>query len=74
MICVIIPAKKMIEAHRIISSARYLRLRQKLTACVKGIVAEDSFAKTVLVDGITSFLLSLKRRAILFFPEYGFIR
>ena len=39
---VIISAKKMIEAHRIISSIRYSRLRQGLTAVVKGIVAEDS--------------------------------
>ena len=36
------PAKKMIEAQRIISIIRYLRLGQELTADVKGIAAEDS--------------------------------
>ncbi len=39
--CGIKIGKKMIEAHRIISSIRFLRFGQKLTADVKGIGAED---------------------------------
>ncbi len=60
----------MIEAHRIISSKCFTG-SGKVTAFVKGIVAEGSFAKTVLVVKIISYLLSLLRRAILIISFHG---
>ena len=60
----------MIEAHRLISSKCFTG-SGKVTAFVKGIVAEGSFAKTVPVVKIISYLLSLLRRAILIMSFHG---